>query len=117
MQGYYAGAMLVEQNLDEILALCAEAQHIYVESSHVMRRLLNQAVFAKLLVTEDAITGAELASPYAEVFAEVSGQSVLAVDTDGLGSSEGSHPDQQDHGVNIQLFVGVTGFEPVASAL
>ena len=57
----------IEANLDKALALLGDAENCYAAASRRIRRLLNQLLFAKLLVDDNDVVDAELAPIFAAI--------------------------------------------------
>jgi site-specific DNA recombinase len=60
----------VERNLHRALALLDNAHSQYANASGVVRRQLNQAIFARLWLVEDEIVGADLTLGYRRLLAD-----------------------------------------------
>jgi site-specific DNA recombinase len=71
-QQLQAIAVHVFENVERIsllaLRLAENACSAYREAEHLERRLMNQAIFKKLLITEDGIEETVLAQPFAELY-------------------------------------------------
>ena len=59
----------VEATLKEAIALAGDCQAAYRSAKPHERRLMNQAFFKRVFVTEDGITGHEWAEPFASLMA------------------------------------------------
>jgi len=53
--------------LDDALRLLTDPRGFYLEASHAVQRLLLLAVFEKIWIIEDAVVGADLTRPFAEL--------------------------------------------------
>jgi site-specific DNA recombinase len=60
----------VESNLHRALALLDNAHGHYISASNVVRRLMNQAIFARLWLVEDKIVGGDFTPAYRRLLAD-----------------------------------------------
>lgn len=58
---------LIEANLDRALAVLESCAEVYRRSASEGRRKLNQALFEKIFVVDDLVTGVDLAAPFHEL--------------------------------------------------
>lgn len=65
-----ASRELVEGNLHRALALLDNAHGQYVSASSLVRRLMNQAIFARMWLVEDEIVGADCTLVYRRLLAD-----------------------------------------------
>lgn len=78
-----------------------------------LRRIANQVFFERLLVTDDGIDG-QAGEPFHILFDPAMHEAAAA-----HSGKTAAHAGQTDNigGLNNQLLVGATGFEPVTPAL
>lgn len=60
----------IERLTELALAIATNAQSAYRSADHLERRMMNRAIFAQLLVSEDGVQDATLATPYADLLDE-----------------------------------------------
>ena len=116
-----AVAIHVFENIERIallaLKLAENATDTYRQAEDLERRLMNQAIYDKLLITEDGIESAVLAQPFAELYdqdfiagLEQEASKLRAARTNNRGRLSSGR------GWNETKMARPTGFEPVTSA-
>ena len=96
----------LEREIDQMaLDLLANCHRAYRTAPRHLRRQFNQALFERLLVHDDRITGAEIAEPFATLADPNLPQRLDGGATGRTAASSGG-------GSNEALTVGATGFEP-----
>lgn len=73
-------------NLSKALALTVRVQDAYEEATESTRRLLNQAFFARIEISEEHVDDVELTEPYARLLAHELLVSLTLEDEDGRSS-------------------------------
>lgn len=103
---------IINFNLDRALRLATNVQALYEASDLAGRRLLNQAFFKKILISEDREVQAELAEPYDMLLNPT--LRARAAGTIERKSVEADRPRraQGPRGSNNKTLVGAGGFEP-----
>jgi site-specific DNA recombinase len=107
--------------VDEVLLLCADAHQLYLSAPPHIKRQLNQAVFKRFWVIDDAVAGAELAEPFTLFLADGFGPDMADATVRNNNASkaaarlEAPNPalDKQEPGSNITTLVELRGFEPL----
>jgi site-specific DNA recombinase len=99
----------VQATLDMALDLLANCHRAYRKVPGHLRRQFNQALYERLLVHDDRITGAKIAEPFATLADPDLPQRLDGGATGRTAASSGG-------GSNEALKVGMAGFEPAASA-
>ncbi|HEV3047015.1 MAG TPA: recombinase family protein [Solirubrobacteraceae bacterium] len=122
----------IQETLDLALEIIGEdLQDLYCRADDTIRRLINQAIFKALYVSDEEITSAELAEPFAQLHAlhsAISGvvdtataekpvvaAEIQATNTKGSRPNRGREP--LDAGSISDVMVEPTGIEPVTSCL
>lgn len=123
---------LVQHNLKLALRLLMDLAELYPAASPTVRRLVNQAMFELIEITEDGLADVQLAPPFNQLMdanAEIQGLSnrehletsvekVLGRSAFKPGNPiRRLTPSHVTHGLSNATLVEVRGFEPLASAL
>ena len=108
-----------EAVLADAIRLAGNCQQLYKSLSLEERRLMNQAFFKKLLLDADEVRDYEWTEPFAALWAHDLAEEVRQhTASEVQESAEQKEPwSQCDQGSSKNILVGVTGLEPVTSAV
>ncbi len=106
---------LVERNLKDALALVTNLHAAYIAAPPRTRRLINQALFEKFLITDDGEVTGELRAPF-DLLLQAAGATETRGDAQSPLTSKPRGP-LGARGLSKQSLVGGTGLEPVTPSL
>jgi site-specific DNA recombinase len=118
----------IEDTLDHALQLGQNCHHAYLAARPHVRRLMNQAFFQALYISDDDSTRSNVAEPFAILLGdELTREAEAAIaqeaknpppNNQATGPTSTSQPHiQHVEGLNKALLVEVMGFEPTTSSM
>lgn len=98
-----------EPVIEQALFLAANCREAYEQAPPAVRRMFNQLLFKRVLVTDERVSGAEMSDPYAAILADG-----FADRSQRRSSGRVVH---SASGSTMNALVGLSGLEPPTSAL